>query len=104
VHPNRFHKVLEHLPVEAWQLIQHEAGLTIRLVGPCSTELCAIAERAVRATLADAGADIPPISARCVETLVRGITGKAPLIASQLSARKRSDSNCDNRDVWRAPR
>jgi phenylacetate-CoA ligase len=83
VHPNRFHEALEGLGVEAWQVIQDESGLTIRLVGPRAGDLCAAAETAVRAAIASTGARVPSITACWESTLERGATGKAPLIVSR---------------------
>jgi phenylacetate-CoA ligase len=83
VHPNCFHEALEGLGVEAWQVIQDESGLTIRLVGPRAGDMCAAAESAVRATIAATGARVPSVTARWESTLERGATGKAPLIVSR---------------------
>jgi phenylacetate-CoA ligase len=82
VHPNRFHEALEGLGVDAWQVIQEESGLAIRLVGPRASEFCAAAEAAVRKAIAASGAHVPPVSARREVTLQRGATGKAPLIVA----------------------
>ena len=95
VHPNRFHEALEGLGVEAWQVIQDESGLTIRLVGPRARDLCQAAEIAVRAAIASAGARIPSIAARSESTLQRGASGKAPLIVSRKS---RARSGATGRD------
>jgi phenylacetate-CoA ligase len=83
VHPNRFHEALEGLGVEAWQVIQDESELTIRLIGPRAGDLCPAAEIAVRATVASTGARVPSVTARWESTLERGATGKAPLIVSR---------------------
>ena len=83
VHPNVFHDALEGLGVEAWQLIQEDAGLAIRLIGPRAAELCAAAEGAVRKAIAASGAQVPTVTARQEVTLQRGATGKAPLIVAR---------------------
>jgi phenylacetate-CoA ligase len=82
-HPNRLHAALEGLAVEAWQVIQNESGLSIRLLGPHAGELCRAAESAVSAAIAASGARVPFVVARCESALERGATGKAPLIVSR---------------------
>jgi len=86
VHPNRFHEALEHLAVEAWQVIQDDSGLTIRLIGSHVHTLRPLAEHAVRVTLESAGARLPDIFVHCDSALERGVTGKAPLILSRTSS------------------
>ncbi len=83
VHPNRFHEALENLGVEAWQVVQEDSGLAIRLVGARAADHCAAAEAAVTAAIAASGARVPPVRARCETTLARGATGKAPLIIAR---------------------
>jgi putative adenylate-forming enzyme len=83
VHPNRFHEALEGIGVEAWQIVHDDSGLTIRLVGPRANDSRSAAEQAVRAAIEPTGARVPSINVRCVSTLERGKTGKAPLIISR---------------------
>lgn len=90
VHPNRFHEALEALSVEAWQVIQDESGLTIRLVGAHANDLCRAAECAVRSAIASTGAQAPAVAALCASMLERGATGKAPQIVSRLSTSPRA--------------
>lgn len=90
VHPNRFHQALEGIALEAWQIVQDDSGLTIRLVGPRAGDSASAAERAVRAAIEPTGARMPSIIVRCDSKLERGRTGKAPLIISRKSNSVRS--------------
>jgi|SRR5882757_8479055 len=81
--PNLFRASLEGLAVDAWQVIQNDSNLTIRLVGPNARQLCSTAESSLRATIAQIGARVPSIVGRHDLELQRGATGKAPLIVSR---------------------
>jgi hypothetical protein len=83
-HPNLFHDALERTAVAAWQVVQDERGLTVRLVGVGAVNLVASVERAVRELFEAIGAETPRITVEPIERLERGPTGKAPLIVSKL--------------------
>jgi phenylacetate-coenzyme A ligase PaaK-like adenylate-forming protein len=83
IHPNRFHDVLERFTVTAWQVVQEDGALTMRLVGANGPDECAAVERAVREMLQAAGARLPRTEVRAVDQLERGATGKAPLILAR---------------------
>jgi phenylacetate-CoA ligase len=87
VHPNRVHDALERIPVTAWQMVQSDTALTIRLIGASGPDQCVAVERAVREMLHVAGARTPHINVNQVDQLERGPTGKAPLILARIAAR-----------------
>jgi putative adenylate-forming enzyme len=83
VHPNRFHAILEQLPVSGWQVIHDRDGLRIHLTGLRDRAARGMVAPAVRAMLEREGAAAPPIAVVEVERLERGATGKAPLIVAR---------------------
>jgi phenylacetate-CoA ligase len=83
-HPNLFHDALERTAVAAWQVVQDERGLTVKLVGAGAADLAASVERAVGELFEAIGAETPRITIEPIERFERGPTGKAPLIVSKL--------------------
>lgn len=82
VHPTVFHELLETVPVDGWQIEQTAQGVTVRLSGlrePCAVE--GLAAR-IRVAIEAQGARVGSITVRTDQPLVRGATGKAPLIAA----------------------
>ena len=84
IHPNLFHHILETAPASAWQVVQHENGLVVNLVGlrNPSIELQRL-ERAVHDAVSAEGAATGRVHARVVDRLERGKTGKAPLVMAR---------------------
>jgi putative adenylate-forming enzyme len=81
VHPNVFHELLEPLPASGWQVLQQDDGLHVGLTGLASgSVVCSELERALRDRLSSRGVVVPSIRVERVEALVRGPTGKAPLV------------------------
>jgi len=87
VHPNAIHDALESFAVTAWQVVQEDARLVVRLMGARDASLHAAVESAMRRTLESAGARVPPIVIEPVEQFQRGATGKAPLIVARPRSR-----------------
>jgi phenylacetate-coenzyme A ligase PaaK-like adenylate-forming protein len=83
VHPNLFHDALERFAVTAWQVVQDDAGLTIRVLGAQDDSLRKAIDSEIRAMLTAASASAPRIEVLAVNQLERGATGKAPLIISR---------------------
>jgi phenylacetate-coenzyme A ligase PaaK-like adenylate-forming protein len=82
VHPNVFHELLEPLPASGWQVLQRDDGLHIGLTGLApGSVVCSELERALRERLAARGIVVPSIRVEPVDALLRGPTGKAPLVA-----------------------
>jgi putative adenylate-forming enzyme len=84
VHPNRFHDALERFAVTAWQVVQDESGLTVRLIGANEPGQQESVASAMREMLESTGARVPSIAVQRVDRLERGATGKAPLILSRV--------------------
>jgi phenylacetate-CoA ligase len=80
VHPNRFHEVLERVPVTGWQVIQEGGALRVLLTG--SRDAGEAVGEAVRTMLAREGV-VVAVRVAAVERLERGATGKAPLIVAR---------------------
>jgi phenylacetate-CoA ligase len=80
IHPNRVHDALERFPVTAWQVVQEDTAITIRLIGSNGPDECAAVERAMREMLQATGVHAPHVIVTRVKQLERGPTGKAPLI------------------------
>ena len=86
VHPNVFHELLERLPVAGWQVVQEPSRVRVLLLGTppsaISSDTLAVS---IRKRLEDDGALSPRIEIEHVDTLLRGPTGKAPLIQRDAS-------------------
>ncbi|MDX2054630.1 MAG: hypothetical protein SFV15_19675 [Polyangiaceae bacterium] len=80
IHPNVFHRLLEPLRVQEWQIIQELNLVRILLSNPKEPvqeeELVASVTQALR----DAGADPPRVQVEIVSAVTRTPLGKAPLI------------------------
>jgi phenylacetate-CoA ligase len=83
VHPNRFHEILEGVPVSGWQVIHDATGVRVLLTGVRDGRSLGSVQAKVQSMLESCGAG--PITVRVFEAgqLERGATGKAPLIVSR---------------------
>lgn len=81
IHPNVFHRVLELVPAEAWQVIAGRDEVRVLLARPEGADLGAIAA-AVSAELARQGVAAIPVRAEAVDAIPRTALGKAPLVRS----------------------
>jgi phenylacetate-CoA ligase len=83
VHPNRFHEILEAVPVSGWQVIQDKNDLRILLIGLRDPAALRAVEIAVEKLLKSEGVQMAFFQVSEVENLERGATGKAPLIVAR---------------------
>ena len=83
VHPNLIHDALESFAVTAWQVVQEDARVVVRLMGPRDPLVGDAVAVAMRRTLESAGARVPPVVIEPVAQFKRGPTGKAPLILAR---------------------
>jgi phenylacetate-coenzyme A ligase PaaK-like adenylate-forming protein len=90
VHPNSFHDTLERFATTAWQVVQGDDDLTIRVVGVEDSDRRDAIGRAVSEMLRAAGAKPVAVRVQATNQLARGATGKAPLI---IARRPRSQSS-----------
>jgi phenylacetate-coenzyme A ligase PaaK-like adenylate-forming protein len=80
IHPNVFHEILESVPASGWQ-VRHEGGdIVIAMMGAAGLGGHERIAAEVRLALRARGACVPDIRVEHVDVLVRGATGKAPLI------------------------
>lgn len=92
IHPNVFHELLESLPVPGWQVIQDDQSLKILLlkssvaIDTQSLNTNALA-RSVRDRLEREDAGVVSIAVFFVPELIRGATGKAPLVSASAAAK-----------------
>ncbi len=82
VQPNAFHKVMEVLPVTAWQIEQLDSGILVRLVGRDGTKTLEAVRGEVRDLLASQGAAIE-VRVEDVAFIPKTRMGKAPLIVAK---------------------
>ena len=87
VHPNVFHGVLERIPATGWQVRQEESELVVLLTGVRDGSLCRRLVADLTTALEQQGAAPGTISVRLVDTLPRGVTGKAPLVVRKPAGR-----------------
>jgi phenylacetate-coenzyme A ligase PaaK-like adenylate-forming protein len=80
VHPNVFHRVLEHVPVREWQVTQEPEGLRVLLAQPGAELNDAAVAADLRRELGALGAATPTIAIERVERVPRTAAGKAPLV------------------------
>jgi phenylacetate-coenzyme A ligase PaaK-like adenylate-forming protein len=80
IHPTALHGVLEAVPASGWQIRQETDGLTISLARPREASVCERLTSSVRSVLEQQGAAVGAIRVHAVDTLQRGLTGKAPPI------------------------
>jgi phenylacetate-CoA ligase len=82
VHPNVFHRLLETVPAAGWQVVHGDDGITVNLAGLRDEAVVSEIEVDLRRLLENEGVEVPPIRINPVTELLRGKTGKAPLILS----------------------
>lgn len=80
VQPIAFHRVMDGLPVSAWQIVQEADGLKVLLSGARNGFSDETLRGALRQILRDHGVAESSIEVQQVETIPRGAAGKAPLI------------------------
>jgi phenylacetate-coenzyme A ligase PaaK-like adenylate-forming protein len=86
IHPNLFHKILEPLAVQAWQVIEEPDAIRVLLARPEGLlDILDISSKIERA-LEENGALARPIHIERVEEVTKTALGKAPLIRA-LSSR-----------------
>jgi hypothetical protein len=85
-HPITFHRVMELLPVRAWQIAQEADGLRVLLSGARDGFSDESLVEALRQALRDHGVVAPMIEVQHVEAIPRGAAGKAPLIRANKSS------------------
>ena len=83
VHPHVFHRLMDTVPVAAWQVAQEPAGLRLRLAAsaPGAVDAAALVA-AMRTSLAAQGAADLPIALERVDSIARTASGKAPLVVA----------------------
>ncbi len=85
IHPNVFQRVLETVPASGWQVVQEDRGLTVNLTGLCDDGVPVRVAAELQKLLAQEGAGLVAVEVRSVGELVRGKTGKAPLVMRAIS-------------------
>jgi putative adenylate-forming enzyme len=87
VHPNVFHQALELVPSSGWQVLQDEAGLSVRITGLKDLAVCQQVEQSLLRLLEEQGAAVSAIRVDRVDVLERGASGKAPLILCRVKGK-----------------
>ena len=85
IHANVFHKILEPLPLHAWQIVQEEDSLRVLLAqteGPVDT---ARVSSEIECPLEQQGASPIRVHAEQVKEITKTAFGKAPLIRGRSS-------------------
>lgn len=82
IHPNVLHRVMDTVAAGAWQIVQEPDGLSVLLTNSDRSLDSSVADDLRQALLAQ-GASSPHVTARHVEELPRGITGKTRLIVAR---------------------
>jgi hypothetical protein len=82
IHPVVFNRVLDLLDAPAWQVRQHGADITLLIAAPGPQVDIAATEHAVKAALAQAGAQPRAVSLSIVDNIPAGAAGKRPLIVA----------------------
>jgi phenylacetate-coenzyme A ligase PaaK-like adenylate-forming protein len=85
LHPLVFYRVMETVPVSAWQIVQEHDGLRVLLSGGHAEVNEETLREALRQALTEQGALVPPIHIQRVATIPRNAAGKAPLIVSHVA-------------------
>lgn len=80
VQPITFHRVMELLPIRAWQIVQEADGLKVLLSGARDTFSDLAVVEALRQVLGEQEVMIFKIDVQHVDVIPRGAAGKAPLI------------------------
>lgn len=83
VHPNIFHRLLEGVPVAAWQVARQPDGVEVRVRSPREGFDAAALADAVTHALRATGADAPAVRVVIVPALATTAMGKTPLIATE---------------------
>lgn len=83
VHPNVFHRALEHFDVAGWQVIEEGGRLRILLVRSASGLELAAVGLAVTSALESVGVRGIAIDIQAVDAIPRTALGKAPLIRAE---------------------
>lgn len=85
VQPGIFHRLMDSVPTEGWQVVQRADALELLVAGArAGFDGEALAE-AMRRDLAAQGVRVSSVAVRRVQAIPRGATGKAPLIRSESS-------------------
>jgi putative adenylate-forming enzyme len=87
VQPNVFHRVMDTVPTNGWQVVQDMNNLTLLLSGPRGTLSDDTIVEKLRQELSAQGVVVPPMTVERVPAIPKGAGGKAPLIKSNLSPR-----------------
>jgi phenylacetate-CoA ligase len=82
IHPVVFHRVLDLLDAPAWQVRQHGADISVLVAAGGPTVDIAATERALRASLAAAGAKPRALLMSIVDSIPAGAAGKRPLVVA----------------------
>ena len=86
LHPVVFHRVLDLLDAPAWQVRQRGADITVLVAAPGPKVDIVATEHALRAALAQAGAEPRAVSLSIVDRIPAGAAGKRPLIVADKTA------------------
>ncbi len=84
VHPLVFHNIMDTLPVSGWQVVQEVDDLHILLAGVHGTVDDKGLKSLVQQALASQGAVAPHIEVQLVPSIPQTITGKTPMVKSNL--------------------
>ncbi len=87
VNPVVFHRVMDLVLAEGWQVVQEPDLLRVRVVGLRDETARTTVERAMREALVAQEVRVPPIVVEVVSAIARGATGKVLLITSTSDAR-----------------
>jgi phenylacetate-CoA ligase len=82
VHPLVFHRVLDELPLAAWQVRRTRTGLRVLLARPRGDLDRAALIEALRSSVARTGAVLGEIEIEIVDDIVAGAAGKRPMIVA----------------------
>jgi putative adenylate-forming enzyme len=85
VNPVVFHRLLDTVPVEGWQVVQRPDELRILVARPGEDFDEQALARGVAAARAAQGAAATPVRVERVATIPRGATGKAALVTAQVT-------------------
>ena len=83
VPPVIFHRVLDRVPARQWQVVQQSDRLRIHLSGVSTGYEDQKLSDELSQSLAAEGIVVPPIQVQRVQTIDRGVTGKARPFVSQ---------------------
>jgi phenylacetate-CoA ligase len=86
IHPNLFHKILEPLPLQAWQVIEEPDAIRVLLARPEGLVDTLDISSEIERALQENGALARPIHIERVEEVTKTALGKAPLIRALSSS------------------